>query len=311
MQYISIGETIRNKRIAHGLTQEELADNICSVGYLSKIENSTKQPSKKKLRMLLERLGETLTVTADVTEKVEDFRYNVLRLELMRAIERHNVLELEEKLWVMKKLLNEEDVNDLQFYKMSYLVWEVMCGVKVDDYETKAYQIWCMCRGEDDIIKGFNLDRMNLTEMWILSNVATGFAWKNYFETAARIYLRIYCAIQEQSGLETGMYKTKAIMCNNIAVCMIHLKRYTKAKEFCDYGMKNANYDGGCMLLLHLMRVDMEIHKRRGQQREADETGYLISVIYNKYLETGEEYTDRKDKDIADVLWEHQLIMSI
>ena len=55
----------------------------------------------------------------------------------------------------------------------------------------------------------------------------------------------------------------------------------------------------------------MEIHKRRGQQREADETGYLISVIYNKYLETGEEYTDRKDKDIADVLWEHQLIMSI
>ena len=145
----SIGEAIRKKRIELKLTQEELADDICSVGYLSKIENGMREPSNRTVRMLLERLGATQELGFKSGNQVEDFRHNVIRMEIMRAIENHNVYEVEEKLWIMKQLMDSEDVADLQFYEMANLIWLVMCGVKIDDYEMRCYKIWLMSRREE------------------------------------------------------------------------------------------------------------------------------------------------------------------
>lgn len=121
----SIGEVIRKKRVELKLTQEELADEICSVGYLSKIENGIREPSSRIVRMLLERLGATQDIGFKSGNQVADFRHNVIRMEIMRAIENQNVYEVEEKLWIMKQLLNSEDVDDLQFYEMANLIWLV------------------------------------------------------------------------------------------------------------------------------------------------------------------------------------------
>ncbi|MBQ1604688.1 MAG: helix-turn-helix transcriptional regulator, partial [Lachnospiraceae bacterium] len=215
----SIGEVIRKKRVELKLTQEELADEICSVGYLSKIENGIREPSSRIVRMLLERLGATQDIGFKSGNQVADFRHNVIRMEIMRAIENQNVYEVEEKLWIMKQLLNSEDVDDLQFYEMSDLIFRVMCGLKIDDFEMQCYRIWLMSRREEDFTNGVCASGLNRTEMWILSNIATGFAWKNHFELASKLYLHIYCTIQNNEDLNRTMNKAKAIMCNNIAVC--------------------------------------------------------------------------------------------
>ncbi len=52
-----IGQRIRYYRKTKGLTQEELAKGICSVSYLSKIENGDAKSSEDVIQLLCERLG--------------------------------------------------------------------------------------------------------------------------------------------------------------------------------------------------------------------------------------------------------------
>ncbi len=57
MYYYSCGQLIKKLRKNGGLTQEELADGICSVSTISRIENDRQVPHLKKMEALLQRLG--------------------------------------------------------------------------------------------------------------------------------------------------------------------------------------------------------------------------------------------------------------
>lgn len=57
MAVYSIGEIVRKERVALGITQEELAHNICSTSWLSKIESGVKTPTTQTFELLMHRLG--------------------------------------------------------------------------------------------------------------------------------------------------------------------------------------------------------------------------------------------------------------
>ena len=57
MEKNTLGEIIYHLRKKAGLTQEALADGICSSVSISRIENGNQMPSGKVLEQLLERLG--------------------------------------------------------------------------------------------------------------------------------------------------------------------------------------------------------------------------------------------------------------
>ena len=57
MEKNTLGETIYHLRKKAGLTQEALADGICSPVSISRIENGKQMPSGKVLEQLLARLG--------------------------------------------------------------------------------------------------------------------------------------------------------------------------------------------------------------------------------------------------------------
>ena len=57
MPYYHFGLILKGRREALGLTQEDLADGICSVPSLSRIENGERRPTKENFEMLLQRLG--------------------------------------------------------------------------------------------------------------------------------------------------------------------------------------------------------------------------------------------------------------
>ncbi|PAD25456.1 hypothetical protein CHH62_11760 [Niallia circulans] len=58
---IMVGERIRQLRIHKQLTQKELTEGICSITYLSRIENGQINPSAEFLRKVSKRLGYDLT----------------------------------------------------------------------------------------------------------------------------------------------------------------------------------------------------------------------------------------------------------
>ena len=57
MDEITFGEVIRSIRKAKGMTQEEVAEGICSTSSLSKMENGSQVPSRQRFQKIMERLG--------------------------------------------------------------------------------------------------------------------------------------------------------------------------------------------------------------------------------------------------------------
>ncbi|WP_053217787.1 helix-turn-helix domain-containing protein [Virgibacillus senegalensis] len=66
----SNGELIKFHRLHKNMTQNELADAIISISYLSKIENNQVQPSEEVMHLLLKKLGVTNT---EDKEKEENY----------------------------------------------------------------------------------------------------------------------------------------------------------------------------------------------------------------------------------------------
>jgi transcriptional regulator with XRE-family HTH domain len=56
-QMTTIGERIRERRLALGLSQRELASEGVSYAYISRLEANTRRPSVRAVRQLAARLG--------------------------------------------------------------------------------------------------------------------------------------------------------------------------------------------------------------------------------------------------------------
>lgn len=56
MQEVFLGEAIRKRRLALGLTQEQLCEGICEPITISRLENGKQTPSRNRINALLERL---------------------------------------------------------------------------------------------------------------------------------------------------------------------------------------------------------------------------------------------------------------
>ena len=56
-QMTTVGERIRQRRLALGLSQRDLASEGVTYAYISRLEANTRQPSVKALRKLAPRLG--------------------------------------------------------------------------------------------------------------------------------------------------------------------------------------------------------------------------------------------------------------
>lgn len=79
------GAMIRQRREELGYTQEELADGICSVPTLSRIENGERLPTKEHSEMLLQRLGYADAVAMQfVSEQI--FALHNLKYRIRQAV---------------------------------------------------------------------------------------------------------------------------------------------------------------------------------------------------------------------------------
>lgn len=84
MAVFQFGPIIRNRRIELGLSQEDLADGICSVPTLSRIENGERMPTKNHFELLMQRLGYS-TMSFDFFTDKQDFLIHELKFRIRQS----------------------------------------------------------------------------------------------------------------------------------------------------------------------------------------------------------------------------------
>lgn len=84
MSIYYFGSIIKKRREQLQCTQEDLADGICSVPTLSRIENGERMPSKSNLEMLLQRLGYSDNMV-DIYIDEDEFRVHNLKYQIRQA----------------------------------------------------------------------------------------------------------------------------------------------------------------------------------------------------------------------------------
>lgn len=81
MALYPIGHVIKRKREEQGLSQEDLADGICSAPTLSRIESGQRFPSKANFVALMERLGYSIG-NADIFVSEEEIKIHELQFKI-------------------------------------------------------------------------------------------------------------------------------------------------------------------------------------------------------------------------------------
>ncbi len=116
-----IGKQVFYKRLQQKMTQEELCQGICSVSYLSKIENGKIEASEEILQLLCTRLEIAVTDLRDVRRcegKLDEWLNALVHLDKQQVERIYEELQGE-----MKHVLDFEIIN---YYKLLYTRYLIM-----------------------------------------------------------------------------------------------------------------------------------------------------------------------------------------
>lgn len=117
MSIIEVGELIRSERKKKGITQEELAYELCTTATLSRIENGVHSPNRELLNALLDRIG-NIDYQFSYTEKansVFDYRIEKMKNDIISAYTDHRLDTLKQLLQDWTQYQNTYNSLDEQF----------------------------------------------------------------------------------------------------------------------------------------------------------------------------------------------------
>lgn len=114
MAVFHVGDIIRRRREELGYTQEELAEGICAVPTLSRIENGERIPQKNVLDPLLQRLGYS-NMSVDVWTDERNFQLHNLKFRIRQAFIMDEKEEAKTLLRKFERIYLPEDPVDKQF----------------------------------------------------------------------------------------------------------------------------------------------------------------------------------------------------
>lgn len=167
----TVGEVIKRERKAQKISQEELADGICTPSWLSKIESGACIPTNTMFESLMQRLGKSASqyvyYKSDIEMHIDRLKFDVRRYfsikEKEQAINSFNEL---------KKIIRDDNKLDQQFK----LLYEVLLENNSGNMEDKNI-LEMLEQALEYSIPQFHVDSINTyllnqEEIIILNNMA-------------------------------------------------------------------------------------------------------------------------------------------
>ncbi len=314
MQHILFGDQIRWMRKQNGLTQEALSAGICSPSTLSRIENNSREPSVRVFVSLMEKLDGPGFSFAVFMSKI-GYQRECLAEEFQEAIEMADIDLAMEKLDEYRERVDLRKPETQQFYLMGKWLcknmidpnWELykrMCKgilrlrrprLEFDENFLSPGRDLYIARGRIDIV------RADWKELWILNNLALAYMHTNEYEMACRIYLFMDQQMGREDFVRKRSWKARAVVSNNLALCMLDMKEGDYAKRYAEKAMNAVRMEGGLHSYSKLIRLRMEVNRFLGDEDSVNDDRQLLKCLGREV-----RFKLNENEKLEDYLWKHR-----
>ncbi len=230
MSYYPLGYIIKNRREELRLSQEELAEGICSVSTLSRIENGERMPSKNHYEMLMQRLGYS-AISMDYYTDKSDFLLHELKFKIRHAYIESEYDLCRELLEELIALPGEKSASEDQFVALyDTLLNENSMPVneKLERLEA-AMRLTCPRYGPDYIPK-----LLAYEEIIILNNIALCYRELDQRPRAIALCQTIKDHYDRHTSSTEEALRTQPMILYNLSSDLGMVGRYDECIAVCD-----------------------------------------------------------------------------
>lgn len=242
MAIFQLGPIIRNRRIELGLSQEDLADGICSVPTLSRIENGERMPTKNHFEMLMQRLGYS-AMSLDFFTDRQDFQIHELKFKIRQAYVIKDYLLVGKLLDEYKELISDNSKIDQQFYE---LYQTLICVKQYPNEEQRlrfesALRLTCPSYSDNHYPRVLSYE-----EIILLNNIAVSYDVPDTRHRAIDIFRTLKAYYDSNIINAEEALRTQPMILYNLSKALGLAGHYDECLEICDEGIRLARKTGRC-----------------------------------------------------------------
>lgn len=245
MAVFQLGPIIKSRREELGYSQEDLADGICSVPTLSRIENGERMPTRNHFEMLMQRLGYS-AMSLDYYTNKQDFLVHEIKFKIRHAYIEKNYALAKDYLADLRKQLIEATPTDKQFvdlyqtllYKPQYTNKDIL------DRLEKALLLTC---------PKYKYNRvppvLSYEEIILLNNIAICYDTLGNREQAIFILYTLKNYYEHHVVSSEEALRTQPMILYNLSKFLGLSERYDECIEISNLGIRLAKNSYRCMFL--------------------------------------------------------------
>lgn len=240
MKSYRIGDVIKRRRKALGMTQMQLCAGICDMSTLSKIETGRRVPFPKDTVRLLERLG----LSSDIYYVLvgnEDFSLQNLELEIREHTIRKEFAEAIKLLDQIESHQTENPFVSQFILRQRSIVGYIKDG-SVHSY-TPAETLELLYKAISLTVPAFDIERIAdqflcTEELMVIVDIAVAYTEQQDYDTSGRIYARLIEYISQQCMSTEESSRIFPLIAYNYARDLEEIGDYSKAVEISEQGRK-------------------------------------------------------------------------
>lgn len=246
MAIFQLGYIIKQRREELGLTQEDLADGICSVPTLSRIENGERLPTQNHFEMLLQRLGYSSTMFNSLVDE-KNFTLHELKFEIRQAYIANQLPMARELLVDFDHLINKDSNQvDKQFLMLyqTLLHQENFSNAETLAQLETAIRLTCPKYKENKIPHILSYE-----EIILLNIIATRYELEGNRNLAIQILFNLKAYYDRHIVNTEEALRTQPMVLYNLSKLLGLAGRYDECIDICNLGIRVAKSTGRCTAL--------------------------------------------------------------
>lgn len=237
MAIYTIGEVIKRERLAQGITQEALAENICSVSWLSKIESGIRTPTPQIFELLMSRMGKKASHYV-MFKSDREMEIGNLKQKINACYRTQKIMEGRELLKKFSGLRDESNPVDLQFELLSQtLLYEGEMSLEArHDMLIKAINVTLSDFDEDQMMDYL----LASEEIVIINSLGDVYRRKKDYKHAIELFKKLLMYLERPKFDIEEKKRIYTPVSYNIATLTGYIGDYQTSLYYADKGIRFA-----------------------------------------------------------------------